>query len=83
MHHVRVALDPEALGDLDRADLGDAAGVVAAEVEQLHVLGDFLLVGQEFLLEREVLGGVAPRLRVPAIGRTVTMSSSSRARISG
>ena len=27
--------------------------------------------------------GVAPRRRVPAIGRTVTVSPSSRARISG
>jgi hypothetical protein len=62
VHHVRVALDDHVLGELDAADAGDAAGVVAAEVEELHVLGTFLFVGQQLggegLIFRE--GNAAP-----------------------
>ena len=43
MHHVRVALDDHVLGELDGADPGDAAAIIAPEVEQLGVLGAFLL----------------------------------------
>ena len=40
---------------LTRADLGDAADVVAAEVEQHQVLGAFLGIGEQLLLQRLVL----------------------------
>ena len=56
VHHVRVALDDELVGDLDAAHLGDAAAVVAPQVQQLEVLGALLLVRQQVLLEGQVLG---------------------------
>ena len=57
VHDVAVALDGEALGDAHRADLGDAADVVAAEVEQHQVLGALLGVGQQLGFQRLVLLG--------------------------
>jgi hypothetical protein len=61
VHDVAVALEEELVGDLDGADLGDAADVVAAEVEQHQVLGALLRVGEQLGGERLVLVGVAPR----------------------
>ena len=63
VHDVAVALDDEALGDLDRADLGDPADVVAAEIEQHQVLGPLLRVGEQRLGQMLVLGRrrAAPR----------------------
>ena len=55
MHDVAVALDEELVGDLDGADLGNAADVVAAEIEQHQMLGALLRVGQELVLQRLVL----------------------------
>ena len=49
------------VGELDRAELGDAADVVAAEVHEHDVLGPLLGVGQQFLLEGLVLGLVVAR----------------------
>jgi len=46
VHDVAVALDEETVGHLHRADLGDAADVVASEVEQHQMLGSFLRVGE-------------------------------------
>ena len=56
MHDVGVALDEHLLGDLDGADLGDAADVVAAEIEQHQMLGALLRIGQQVGGERLVLG---------------------------
>ena len=75
MHDVGVALDHQRSFGLDRADLGDAADVVAAEVDEHDVLGALLGVGQQLGLERAVLGVVAPRRRVPASGRIVTVAA--------
>ena len=58
MHDVRVALDVKDLRHLDGAGLGDAADVVAAEVEQHDVLGELLLVVAQLLGEPLVLEGV-------------------------
>ena len=55
MHHLAVALDEELIRDLDAADGGDAADIVAAEIEQHQVLGAFLGVGQQLVFERLVL----------------------------
>jgi len=44
VHHVRVALDEHQAVDLDAAELAHAAHIVAAEVDQHHVLGALLLV---------------------------------------
>ena len=55
MHHLAVALDEKLIGDFDRADLGDAADVVAAEIEQHQMLGALLRIGQQFFLQRLVL----------------------------
>src|SRR5262249_15006947 len=54
VHHLAVALDEELVGDRHRADLGDAADIVAPEVEQHEVLGPFLGIGEELGLERLV-----------------------------
>ncbi len=54
VHHVRVALDLHPVGDLDGAGLRDAADVVAAEVDQHHVLGELLGVGEQLVGERRV-----------------------------
>ena len=54
MHDVAVALDEELVGDLDGADLGDAADIVAAEIEQHQMLGALLRIGEQFLFERLV-----------------------------
>ena len=61
------------LGDLHAAGARDAADVVAPEVDQHHVLGALLRVGEQLALDRESSSGVAPRGRVPAIGRSVTL----------
>ena len=83
VHHVAVVLEEELVGDLDAAERRDAADVVAAEVEQHQVLGAFLGVGEQLVAERLSSSGVAPRGRVPAIGRIVTSPSRTRTRISG
>ena len=57
VHHVRVAFDGERLGHLDAAGLGDAADVVARQVDQHHMLGALLRVGLQLGFERQVLGG--------------------------
>ena len=57
VHDVAVVFEEELVGDLDRADLGDAADVVAAEVEQHQVLGALLGVGEQLVGERAVVLG--------------------------
>ena len=57
-----VALDEELVGDLHGADLGDAADIVAAEIEQHQVLGALLRVGEQAILVGLVLvRGLAAR----------------------
>ena len=56
VHHLAVVLEDELVGDLDRAHLGDAAHVIAAEIEQHQVLGALLGIGQQFRGQRPVLG---------------------------
>ena len=56
MHHVRVALDRHLLGHRHAADFSDAADIVAAEVEQHHMLGALLRIGGK--LRRERLIGI-------------------------
>src|SRR3546814_1349975 len=46
VHDVAVELDGVLLGHLHAADRGDAADVVAAEIEQHEVLGELLRVAQ-------------------------------------
>jgi hypothetical protein len=50
VHDVRIALDGKGVGDLHAAGLGDAADVVARQVDQHQVLGALLGVGEQFLL---------------------------------
>ena len=69
VHDVRVGLDGHERVDLDRAVLADAAEVVAAEVDEHHVLGALLLVGEQVGGDRASSAASAPRGRVPAIGR--------------
>ena len=61
VHDVAVALDEEAVGHLDRADLGDAADVVAAEIEQHQMFGALLGIGEQFGGERRVLAPASCR----------------------
>src|SRR5690606_36659911 len=42
MHDVRIAFDHHLVGDLDAADLGDAADIIACQVDQHDVFGDLL-----------------------------------------
>ena len=56
VHDVGVALDDHALGEAHGADAGDAADVVAAQVDEHQVLGQFLGIGEQFLLQGAVLG---------------------------
>ena len=57
MHHVRVALERHELRHADAADLGDAADVVAAEVDEHDVLGALLLVPPQLLGQPLILVG--------------------------
>ena len=68
VHDLAVALDEELVGDLDGADLGDAADVVAAEIEQHQVLGALLRIGEQLVLQRLVL--VRRRRRAAACRRS-------------
>ena len=84
VHDVAVALDEEAVGDLHRADLGDAADVVAAEIEQHQMLGALLRVGEQ--LVRRALRPPPASCRASACRRSggcVTLPSRTRTRISG
>ena len=56
MHHVGVALDNHLVGQLHCARFGDAAGVIAAQVDEHEVLGDLFRVCQQFLLQCPVFG---------------------------
>ena len=59
-----VVLDDHEVVDLHRAVLADAAEVVAAEVDEHHVLGALLRVGQQLRGDlRVLLGGGAARAR--------------------
>ena len=60
VHDVAVPLDRHHVGQLDRAEVGDAADVVAAQVDEHDVLGPLLGVGQQLLGEGLVLVLVAP-----------------------
>ena len=55
MHDVRIALDLLQHGDPDAAELGNASDIVAAEVDQHPVLGEFLLISEQFPLQGQVL----------------------------
>ena len=61
VHDMAVALDRHHVGELHRTDLGDAADVVATEVDEHDVLGPLLRVGEQTLGEGPVLfrGGAA------------------------
>ena len=64
MHDVAVGLDLHQLVDRDGAVLADAAEVVAAEVDEHHVLGALLLVGEQLGGDAAVLlGARAARAR--------------------
>ena len=56
MDHVRVGLDAHQLVDRDAAVLAHAAEVVAAEVDEHHVLGALLLVGEQLPGHRGPVG---------------------------
>ena len=82
MDHVRVGLDAHERLDLDRAVLAHAPEVVAAEVDEHHVLGPLLLVGQQLVGDPAVLvGGAAARAgagdRARGRVRPVTVTSGS------
>jgi hypothetical protein len=54
MHHMAVAFDEEAVGDRHRAGLGDAADIVAAQIDQHQMLGAFLGIGHQIFGQRLV-----------------------------
>ena len=61
--HGAIGLDGEEVGDLDRADLGDAAEIVAKQIDDHQILGALLLVHGEPGLEAGVLARRAPARR--------------------
>ena len=69
VHDLAVIFEEELVGDLHGADLGDAADVVAAEVEQHQMLGALLGIGQQLVGERLVL--------VPALRRAAACRRSA------
>jgi hypothetical protein len=64
--------------NVDAARLGDPAEVVSLEVDDHHVLGALLRVGDELGDERRVGVASAPRGRVPLIGRVSTWRRARR-----
>ena len=82
MHHVGVALHHQ-LRHLHRTDFGNAPHVVAPQVDQHHVLGPLLGIGQQFTLKAQVRRLVLAAGSGPAIGRSVTSRPSSRTITSG
>src|SRR5690606_41193077 len=61
VHDVGIALDGHGVRDLDRAGLGNAADVVAGQVDEHDVFGALLRVGQQLLFQAQIffLGGAA------------------------
>jgi hypothetical protein len=55
VHHVAVALDLLQCVDADAAVLADASKIVAAEIDEHHVLSHLLGVAEQLDLERRVL----------------------------
>ena len=49
VHDVKITLDTVPLGHLDATGLGDAAHIVAAQVEQHQMLGQFLRIVEQFI----------------------------------
>ena len=64
VHDVAVAADLHELDHLDGARLADPAEVVAAEVDEHHVLGALLGVGEQLGLQ----GGVLRRVAAARLG---------------
>ena len=82
--HVRELLDRGVPRHLDAADLADTPEVVAREVDEHHVLGALLRIGEERLRQPRVLLGRRRRAAtVPAIGRVSTSPPRQRTSISG
>ena len=74
MHDVAVVFDDELLGDLARCRFGDAAHIVAPEIEQHQMLGALLGVGQQLRRQLAVLrrrGAAGPRAGDGADGHLV------------
>ena len=83
VHDVRVALERHVGRHPHRAVLGDAADVVAAEVDEHDVLGALLLVRFSSSASRTSSSSFRPRGRVPAIGCVSMLTPSTRTSISG
>ncbi len=56
MLHVRIRFDRHQIFDLHRAVIGNTSEIVAAEIDEHHVLRDFLLVGFQILAQHPVFG---------------------------
>ena len=66
-----------------RAITGNPANVVSAQVDEHNMFGPFLRIGEQFLRQPLIFFfGFASR-RMPARGRMVTRSPSTRTMISG
>lgn len=69
--HGAIGLDGEEVRDLDRAELGDTAKIIAEEIHDHEVFRPLLLIHGEPGLEARILAGVRPRGAVPFIGRLI------------
>ena len=81
VHHVRVGLDRHERLDLDAAGLADAPEVVAAEVDEHHVLGALLRVLEQLARDALVLRGVGAA-RARAGDRRACVTSPRRVTVS-
>ena len=59
VHHMAVAFHRKGLGHLDAANLGNAANVVAGQIDQHHMFGTLFGVVDQFLLDAFVFGVTA------------------------
>ena len=83
VHHVRIALDHHVLGQAYRPDPGHAAAVVSPEIEQLDVFGALLSSASNSAARATSSSCEGPPFAGAGDGPTVTVSPSSRTRISG
>ncbi len=57
VHHMRIALNHHFFGNADAAGFAHAADIVAAQINQHHVFGDFFGIAEQILLLRQIFGG--------------------------
>ncbi len=68
---------------LDRSRPGCAAGIVPGKVDEHHMFGTLLLVGEKFPLKLAIFSHIAPAPSRPAMGLSSMRPPSTLTRVSG